>query len=37
MNLPRQFLKNTLTNKFNISGVGLFLMTADTDRRQGTK
>ena len=34
MNLPRQFLKNTLTNKFNISGVGLFLMKADTDRRQ---
>ena len=28
MNLPQQFLKNTyiLTNKFNISGVGLFLM-----------
>ena len=32
MNLPWQFLKNTLTNKFNISGVGLFLMKADTDR-----
>ena len=28
MNLPQQFLKNTsiLTNKFNISGVGVFLM-----------
>ena len=28
MNLPQQVLKNTyiLTNKFNISGVGLFLM-----------
>ena len=33
-NLPRQFLKNTLTNKFNISGVGLFLMKADTDGRE---
>ena len=28
MDLPQQFMKNTyiLTNKFNISGVGLFLM-----------
>ena len=28
MNLPQQFMKNTyiLTNKFNILGVGLFLM-----------
>ena len=37
MNLPWQFLKNTMTNKFNISGVGLFLMKADTDRRQRIK
>ena len=37
MNLPRQFLKNTLTNKFNISGVGLLLMKADKDRRQKIK
>ena len=31
MNLPQQFLKNTyiLTNKFNISGVDLFLMTSN--------
>ena len=36
-NLPRQFLKNTLTNKFNISGVVLFLMKADTDGRQRIK
>ena len=36
MNLPRQFLKNTLTDKFNISGVCLFLMKVDTDRRQRT-
>ena len=30
MNLPQLFLKNTyiFTNKFNISGVGLFLMTS---------
>ena len=37
MNLPWQFLKNTLTNKFNISGVGLFLMKADTDGGQRIK
>ena len=44
MNLPQQFLKNTyiLTNKFNISGVGLFFgkvkcHCADTDKRQRTK
>ena len=30
-------LKNVLTNKFNISGVGLFLMKADTNRRQRIK
>ena len=30
-------LKNTLTNKFNISGVGLFLMKADINRSQRIK
>ena len=37
MNPPRQHLKNTLKNKFNVSGVGLFLMKANTDRRQRIK
>ena len=37
MNMPRQFFKNTLTNKFNISGVVLFLMKADTGGRQRIK
>ena len=30
-------LKNILTNKFNISSVGLFLTKADTNRRQRIK
>ena len=43
MNLPQQVLKNIyiLSNKFNISGVGVFdevyFHCADTDRRQRTK
>ena len=36
-NSASAIIKNTLTNKFNISGVGLFLMKADTDRRQRIK
>ena len=37
INSASAIIKNTLTNKFNISGVGLFLMKADTDRRQRIK